>query len=593
MESSATKRDAKTYLKTFGSPVAVTKPNTANVLQDSLTSVSKTPRFIQPTQKGVVEVLQEVDEAPHVAVVKFKNPQLWDDDILDGVTKTLTQLRTLGLYSVVVIDCDISTTPRHDWRELIRRQLDRIAKAVGVNGMPGAKVVDSTLSIKPGTEKTSSPFETSRLFVEFESALTSALRLGYVVVIPSAAQSQEQLDYVPVDSNEVVLTLAKFLSGLQMPRPTASEAASDDVTKIDIKRKATVDRVIILDPIGGIPTHRRPNGAHVFINMESEYETAKAGLDLVTETARQKMEATKHMHISNLKLAKDCLAVLPPTASAIITSPAEAANLASPKNEDVVADFTGLVGNVGTRRKQNPLIHNLLTDRPVYSSSLPLGRIKQTTEARLPRVSTTTLAKRGLPVTIFPDPWQAPWQPPKPGGPRLRLTDTCVDLPRLIHLIDDSFDRKLDIQHYLDRVNESLAGIIIAGEYEGGAILTWEKPFDLDEQTAYESGRMVPYLDKFAVLKKSQGAGGVADIVFNAMVRDCFPEGVCWRSRKNNPVNKWYFERSRGTWKLDDSNWAMFWTTPAVAMTDGRIRDYESVCRKVAPSWLDKQKAAD
>lgn len=206
---------------------------------------------------------------------------------------------------------------------------------------------------------------------------------------------------------------------------------------------------------------------------------------------------------------------------------------------------------------------------------------------------TTTLAKRGLPVTIFPDPRQTPWLPPRPGTPRLRLTDTCVDLPRLIYLIEDSFNRKLDAQHYLERVDDSLAGIIIAGEYEGGAILTWERPFGMDEETAYRAGRMVPYLDKFAVLKKSQGAGGVADIVFNAMVRDCFPDGVCWRSRKNNPVNKWYFERSRGSWKLDDSNWAMFWTTPDAALDAQEIRDYENVCKYVVPSWADKQKAAD
>jgi amino-acid N-acetyltransferase len=164
-----------------------------------------------------------------------------------------------------------------------------------------------------------------------------------------------------------------------------------------------------------------------------------------------------------------------------------------------------------------------------------------------------------------------------------------VDLPRLVYLIEDSFNRKLDVNHYLNRVEKSLAGIIIAGEYEGGAILTWERPFGMDEETAYKSGRLVPYLDKFAVLKKSQGAGGVADIVFNAMVRDCFPEGVCWRSRKNNPVNKWYFERSRGTMKLPGSDWSMFWTTAGVTLKGETLRDYEDVCRNILPSWADKR----
>jgi amino-acid N-acetyltransferase len=204
---------------------------------------------------------------------------------------------------------------------------------------------------------------------------------------------------------------------------------------------------------------------------------------------------------------------------------------------------------------------------------------------------TTTLAKKGLPVTIFPDSRASPWRPPKPGSPRLRLTDTCIDLPRLIHLINDSFNRELDAEHYLRRLEDSLAGIIIAGEYEGGAILTWERPFGLTEEAAYSQGRLVPYLDKFAVLKKSQGAGGVADIVFNAMVRDCFPGGVCWRSRRNNPVNKWYFERSSGVRKLPESNWAMFWTNPDAALDEQLMTDYEDVCRSVVPSWADGKQA--
>lgn len=125
---------------------------------------------------------------------------------------------------------------------------------------------------------------------------------------------------------------------------------------------------------------------------------------------------------------------------------------------------------------------------------------------------------------------------------------------------------------------------------------------------------MVPYLDKFAVLKKSQGTGGVADIVFTAMVRDCFPNGVVWRSRKDNPVNKWYFERARGTRLLEGCGWTMFWTTGNEVVfgegdgagdgvergrigdaggQGGRIRDYEAVCRAVLPTWADGKAVVD
>ena len=86
----------------------------------------------------------------------------------------------------------------------------------------------------------------------------------------------------------------------------------------------------------------------------------------------------------------------------------------------------------------------------------------------------------------------------------------------------------------------------------------------------------------------------MADIVFNAMVRGCFPNGVCWRSRRDNPVNKWYFERARGTWKIPDTNWTMFWTTEGVEVGGGqRFMDYEAVCRGVEPSWADKKRVAD
>jgi len=131
--------------------------------------------------------------------------------------------------------------------------------------------------------------------------------------------------------------------------------------------------------------------------------------------------------------------------------------------------------------------------------------------------------------------------------------------------------------------------VIIAGEYEGGAVFTWEDP-------PYESGRpVVPYLDKFAVLKRAQGSGGVADVVFNAMVRVALPGGVVWRSRGDNPVNRWYFERARGSWRVS-SKWTMFWTGAGVDFgekgegreeKERRWRDYVSVCQSVEPSWAD------
>jgi len=51
-------------------------------------------------------------------------------------------------------------------------------------------------------------------------------------------------------------------------------------------------------------------------------------------------------------------------------------------------------------------------------------------------------------VTTFQTPDHA-LGTPQPGAPRLRLTDTHIDLPRLVYLINDSSIGKLDVQHYL------------------------------------------------------------------------------------------------------------------------------------------------
>ncbi|TPX10498.1 uncharacterized protein E0L32_008548 [Thyridium curvatum] len=622
LASTPTKRDAKLYLQTFGPSVQGGKGKShkdakvtespqsqlssgvgrAAVPGEGIRAIKESPKFIQGSR---AEPSLPPDDVPHIAIVKLREPQSLDDGTFSELAKTLAQLRALGLPSIVVVACDLDPAARPDWFDFVNHQALRLARAIDAFDGPQTRVVDSSLAIDTSIAKSASPFVPSGVTVQLEKPLLGTLSRGAIAVIPSFAISTDRCEATVQNSNDVILALTRFFCGLQFSDRGTGESTGIGQDNSRAK-KAAIDRVIVIDPLGGIPAKHRPNGAHVFVNMEEEFAIAKADIDSIVKvnnhtlgsglSARQIVDAVKQKHRENLELAKNTLALLPSTSSAVITTPAEAANLLAPERSTDEAGVFGYVGTVGTRKSQNPLIHNLLTDRPVYSSSLPLGRVKpktRSTDVEPPRLSSTTLLKRGMPVTIFPDPRIQPWVPPRPGGPRLRLTDTCVDLPRLVHLINDSFNRELDVQHYLSRVQDSLAGVIIAGEYEGGAILTWERPFGMDEETAYGEGRLVPYLDKFAVLKKSQGAGGVADIVFNAMVRDCFPEGVCWRSRKDNPVNKWYFERSRGTWKLDDTNWAMFWTTPWSAVGERKIWDYEDVCRNIAPSWADKKSYVD
>jgi amino-acid N-acetyltransferase len=219
---------------------------------------------------------------------------------------------------------------------------------------------------------------------------------------------------------------------------------------------------------------------------------------------------------------------------------------------------------------------------------------------------------------MIPDPRTAgPWLPPSASNPSIELAqDPRINFPKLEELINDSFRRKLHAKDYLERIRGRVAGIIIAGDYEGGAICTWETPSILisshipsEASSTSDSPYWVPYLDKFAVLTSSQGSGGVSDIVWAALTRTCFPDGVVWRSRTSNPVNKWYQERSTGTWNLPGDQWTMFWTTNNVTqkwpagelyplnsdtgadMT--RWDAYVDVCSGIVPSWADGINRAD
>ncbi|KAI0520805.1 N-acetylglutamate synthase [Xylaria bambusicola] len=597
LETSVTKRDAKAYMNRFvpflerKSTIAFKQRTAAQVKSDGRKAVSDPSAIVagnvaasegqsvnsRASPKSDQDLT--IQEPLFVALVKFRVPETVNDTTLDGVAKTLGRLRKLGLVSVVVVDSNGEGLDEITQRQTATTQARRIATAIDNYDAPCARVIDSPITIAKKDGTPASHFTSQDLSIGNSSELMTALQDDLIAIIPSYGYTADTCIRKPVDVNDAILALTRQLSGLQFV-----QALDDESPVTKVLRSAEVYRIIILEPLGGIPAKNRATGRHMFLNLEHEFQEVQADLEAPVSLAMSGESTDRAHHLENAKLARDALSLLPPTSSAIITTPQEAAKERRP--EETVMDLA----LVGTRRGQNPLIHSLLTDKPVQSSSLPTERFTPITSSTGASQigSLTTLAKRGMPLTIFPNPKITPWKPPQPGQSSLSLTDPCIDLPRLVNLIEDSFGRKLDVEHYLKRVEGNLAGIIIAGEYEGGAILTWEIP-----PGTTDLSRRVPYLDKFAVLRKSQGAGGVADIVFNAMVRNCFPEGVCWRSRKDNPVNKWYFERSRGTLKLNGMNWTMFWTTPKLTLHDQRFDDYEAVCRGIEPSWADKKHIVD
>ena len=488
-------------------------------------------------------------------------------------------------------------------------QADRIVDAINSCYGPGARRLDSALGVSSISDRVSKSLKLlDGIQIIHRDQLLAPLRRGMIPVISSVGFDMDLQRIIPVVADNVVLALTREFAGLQSDALAEDDSQEIAERIVKLQQQVSIDRIIILDPLGGIPATDRTQGAHVFINLEQEFDAIKRDLEAsplqaikaqessATEVDRQVEQTAESadprhsdttFHVKNLELLRDTLMLLPPSSSAFLTTPEAVAN--SQSRPPLASEGP----RVQTRRQRNPLIHNLLTDKPVFSSSLPSHRspnpVAATSFPATPS-SPATFFKRGMPVSIVPDPLEQAWTPPSPSHPSIDLSDPRIDLPRLIYLIEDSFNRKLDVAHYLSRIKDRIAGVIIAGEYEGGAILTWETPPGLPTDDPIY---MVPYLDKFAVLKRSQGAGGVADIVFKAMVRDCFPNGVCWRSRMDNPVNKWYFERARGTWKMPGTNWTMFWTTDGVERGDGAFLDYEAVCKFVEPSWADKMGVVD
>ena len=582
LSSAATKRDAKAYitrLKDLSKSGSIAEPensiprrerdgetvqprvNLGGSFGGSARAVDDRPVF---SQHEDLDFGQEGEATLHVALVKLAAAESLDDSTIHGIARTLSQLSRLSISPCVVIDTDTSSEQDSQTaKQILLQQADRLVSAIDAIAGAEAVRVDNIFSDDgPGSAPQ----------VQLKQFLMKPLRRGKIPVIVPIAYSAAYQQISRVTGDEALLAVAKELAGLNFKPPLDQDPRTVSDHYARMRKQVSLDRLVILDPSGAMPRGDNPDQKHMFINLEQEF-------DHIRKELKDKRD------VRNLELLRGVLGLLPPTSSALLTTPAEAARSGN------AVDQSLQMSSVGTRRQKNPLIHNLLTDKPAQSSSLPQGRLGMMPGMQASAViATSTFVKRGMPLTILPEPTSAGWASENHGSPRLNLTDSRIDMSRLVHLIDDSFNRKLDVEHYLGRVNDKIAGIVIAGEYEGGALFTWETP---EGASGDDVTRLVPYLDKFAVLKKAQGAGGVADILFNAMVRTSFPNGVCWRSRRDNPVNKWYFERSRGTWKIPDTNWTMFWTTEGVVEHDQTFRDYESVCRAVEPSWADKKEVVD
>ncbi|KAE8871116.1 hypothetical protein PTNB73_02575 [Pyrenophora teres f. teres] len=498
----------------------------------------------------------EKDEPVHLALVKLRQPQKLTDRTLGDIALTLSQMAQLGLSTAVVLDCDEDTSThsievKPEYGNMVREQALRLVAALEDHNEPGSLLVEDALGYSPvNNDMPSTTQVRGGVEVQHTYLLFPPIDDGVIPVIAPFAYD-ENLKKVRVQADDVLLALVREFAGLGHSNGMESPRGSLHKTKRVIERPL-LDRIIILDPLGGIPSENRADGAHVFVNLEAEYRDIKKELQqLSSKTSNGNAGSATSLSTGNPLSSFFC----PPNDFFIVT---DVAHISVP----------------GVCSTQPP-----------------------------------TFLKKGIPLTMIPDPRvHGPWQPPSASNPSIELADDPrINFPKLVDLINDSFQRKLHPKNYLDRIRGRVAGIIIAGDYEGGAICTWETPKTLQGANppsfvTPDSPYWIPYLDKFAVLTSSQGSGGVSDIVWAALTRTCFPDGVVWRSRTSNPVNKWYQERSKGMWKLPGDQWTMFWTTEGIVGSwehekwgdiDAKKRSMKrwdaciDVCSGIEPSWAD------
>ncbi|KAL7413177.1 hypothetical protein BDY24DRAFT_390784 [Mrakia frigida] len=562
-------RDSRSYLASFGSLPPSKTPKTE----------SSSSKDTKPTTNALVSSLLN-PARPHTALVKIQGP--FTDRQLDAICRGMVYLQKLGLVSVIVVD-------RDDWgpdqiktreaREEALREMERVVDVLVRLGSEARPILQTPVWIGEDGEM--------RVDREELEGVTEAVRAGEIPVLPPLAMEVTEgggLRVSRVDANGVVkaLVVAMVQAGKESKQAeldflatedalpssagtelaTSSDDASEDSSSplplpIPLKSSTTLlalsrpldltpFRLMIINREGGIPSYARSGLPHLTINLSSEY-------NFINSTFLPSWSLTHPTSLRNLQLSQSCLTLMPRSSSALIVS----------------------------HRSPRSLIANLITNKPAHSPSLPHALLDST--GRLTK-DTPTLIRKGLELKIVR----------KVGE---------FDQKKMTRLLEESFGRKLDEERFYGRLEKHLDFVIVAGDYAGAAIVTneWEaeeeEGSDFIDASPSSSSPSPPspqtppptrptpvcYLDKFAVLPSHQGDGTV-DFLWSALRDESFGSALpsalnstpgsiagtvpasggrdlVWRSRSDNPVNKWYFERSNGFIRLggQGGKFKLFW----------------------------------
>lgn len=497
LKSTTTKREARNYLLKYQnqfdfSDITFDKDKEATQLatRDQQRELFVN-RFLNGQDPFINVYGTEDTKLPKIPLrVALFKIHIMDDFPLSGITETFQRLVNLGISPVIILDnqefeaTNFKANATHAMRQAYR--LNQHLTKLDENSTMKSCIIRSPYIRKDGKTCISS--------------LEQILIPLYQGIIPIL----QPIEYDNSTGDQ------RFINADQ-----ALYVVSSDL--LDQPNLLSLEKVIIADKLGGIPSIERNQTSHVFINLSQELS------DIISEMYIGFLDTeVRDKHLKNLNVMNEIL------------------ELAAEKSGN--NDTTGIITTpeiiAVNKDNLNPIIYNVLTDRPIISSSLP------SSFKRTPKVSTSIL-KKGFDVTVL-DEFTFNGQ----FSFSNLVHEQLIDRERLFGLINDSFQRELDVGKYCERIENSIASIILVGDYDGAAIVTWEQLPD---------GTRVAYLDKFAISSKNQGLPSLADIIFK-LVSQAHQLELIWRSRVNNPVNKWYFERCRGSISPKNSPWKLFYT---------------------------------
>jgi len=394
----------------------------------------------------------------------------------------------------------------------VTNEVNRVVSALESQGARARPILQSVVRLGPKpldahtdnnlAENSEIPIPEAHTLPHDLSTIRSTLRAGEIPVLSPLAMDSF-CRTVRIHSNDVIGALAKGMVEAGNAPVEPSQVHADDVDLTPL-------RLMIINREGGVPSYARSGLPHLLVNLTAEHKH-------IHDTYHETWAVTSPSSLGNLALARTCLEHMPPSSSAIMVS----------------------------HRSPSSLIGNLITNKPELSSSLPHALLQSN---RKLTPATPTIMRRGLPIRVV-------------------NKASELDRERLKALLENSFNRTLDEEAYYKRLEDRLDFAIVAGDYAGAAIVTNEGPLSAPDR--------ITYLDKFAVDPKHQGDGTV-DFLWVALHDESYglglpfaanPNGgkggegegrdLVWRSRADNPINKWYFERASGHIRI--GKWVMFW----------------------------------